>query len=489
MTAIALTIAVSSVIALGLGAVSLAMSSSNRGELTQMHQKLEQQIRSLRVIEENQQNYEDIARNLEKQIRSLEVEVRHNKQQITQLKSVIVRASHSISALIANLEIIAHQMRLIVRSWKAKELNPVLFDVLNITLPCTDECPPNLAYYMECHHDPDTRRIRFIFSLRRTVKQAEVMIAEPFDLIDYNRTTGEICRLQYTGPTHVVYDHPTGCVTPVHAYRPGEKEDLLILPDIHDCSPSPVNSTLDSWQKHDCEFRSTPVDSELIQIKPLANHNYIYCPGLNILVFGRNLSCPNFPFVLDASEAFQIGRFKYTVDKNKIRSKVKFLPAISDKINFHLMPELHDFDFSKTLEQLKQEYRVLSSQIKPVSLWSTDSFSFYHLTLFVILVSLLAFLSRIIIIHLKNSYQNNNLTREIHPELTELTPSTSAEKSTTTSERPSRGVSKGFFLLGLILCLIPLVRPNPLTSPEIHIVEIAYDDLCIHIREAIARQR
>lgn len=221
---------------------------------------------------------------------------------------------------------------------------------------------------MNCFHNPLKQKLRFVIKFRKVDTESKLMVADPFTLLDYNETTGELCKLQYTGPRYVIYRRGVRCTTPINSFNSAETDTIVVVPDSSGCDLVENNNTQLNWQGHTCEIRHSIQENELIQIKPVDNSNIIYCPGLIIRAYGRDMKCPEYPFQLNSQEKFSIGKFQYETDKSAIKTNLKFMPEASEKINFQLMPDLHTFDADELLESLKEKYKGLKKQIKPLEI-------------------------------------------------------------------------------------------------------------------------
>ncbi len=121
------------------------------------------------------------------------------------------------------------QLRAINRAWTKNKLDPAIFDLLNLTLPCGEQCTVEAAYSMNCYHNPMAQKLRFFLKFRKIDTESKLMLADPFTLLDYNETTGELCKLHYTGPKYVIYRRGVKCTIPVNSYNSVETVVVLTL--------------------------------------------------------------------------------------------------------------------------------------------------------------------------------------------------------------------------------------------------------------------
>ena len=334
-----------------------------------------------------------------------------------------------------------------------------------------------MVYSADCYHDSPAQRLRFVINLRKIDTQSKLMVADPFTLIDYNKTTGELCKLKYTGPKYVIYTQEKQCATPVHSYQSAETDTMVVVPEHSQCTVPIGNSSLMNWQDHNCEIRHIIQDSEIIQIKPVDTLNLIYCPGLTIEAYNRLMSCPEFPFQLSAQEKFTVGKFKYETDRSAIKTNLKFIPDASEKINFQLMPDLHEFDPDEVMDSLKERYIQLKGQLRAINL--SDLYTpFIGLTtisviIIILMIGLTAFYCR--------KRRNRRVIMKSTPTVVEEIPLQSTDKhdvGTITGEKPQKGTSQKFFLLSVLLCLPLPGLSLKLNGTDTNVIVIKYGDPC-----------
>lgn len=141
---IMLMIGVVSVLSLGIGAISLAVTSKTRSELNTMKEELEKQVTMMNNLATNQKLFEEMLDTIEQQVRELQVEVARQNKILVQLQSTVPVTSFTISSIVTNLQTTLLQMRAVDRAWVKNKLDPAIFDLLNLTLPCGDNCPLTL---------------------------------------------------------------------------------------------------------------------------------------------------------------------------------------------------------------------------------------------------------------------------------------------------------------------------------------------------------
>uniref|UniRef100_A0A158P4K2 RNA-directed DNA polymerase n=1 Tax=Tetranychus urticae TaxID=32264 RepID=A0A158P4K2_TETUR len=474
-------IGVVSVLSLGIGAVSLAVSSKTRTEVNSLKLDLEKQASIIQNLTTNQRLFEKMLDTIDQQVRVLQVEVAKQNKILARMRNTIPTTSFTIASMVSNLQTTLTQLRDINRAWAKNKLDPAIFDLLNLTLPCGGQCPVEAVYSMNCYHNPMAQKLRFVLKFRKIDTESKLMVADPFTLLDYNETTGELCKLHYTGPKYVIYRKGVKCTIPVNSYNSVETDTLVVVPDTSSCNLVESNNTLLNWQGHTCEIRHSIQENELLQIKPINDINIIYCPGLTMKAYDRDVKCPEYPFQLNSQEKFTIGKFHYETDKSAIKTNLRFIPEASEKINFQLMPDLHMFDADELLDSLKDKYNNLKGQLRPIDLndWTPRPFG---LTLNLLSMLLLFIIIFMCIYAIKIRKRMIISPREQPcPEEVPLESTSGWNKRdavTTTNERPMKGDLNKFLVLSVLLTLPVPGLFLPLNESNIEIIQISYRNPC-----------
>ncbi|CAG7720648.1 unnamed protein product [Allacma fusca] len=152
-----------------------------------------------------------------KRLKLLQMEVRKITSQLDQLvmevdifKLKTMELHYVISYLMGNLLEGKRIIRDTGKSWSKKELTSDLFEFLNITLPCTEDCPIEFGIFNKCTMGSERTDVTLEFSVPTVNRSLLQVKADPFDLrlVRGNET----CRLVYKGPTLATVSTLEDCV-------------------------------------------------------------------------------------------------------------------------------------------------------------------------------------------------------------------------------------------------------------------------------------
>ncbi|XP_015785772.1 uncharacterized protein LOC107363116 [Tetranychus urticae] len=234
------------------------------------------------------------------------------------------------------LSAIKQKLDMIEPDIQKKRLNSNLLKMFNVTLPCGDSCPSELARNFDCEFDnfgSETRKLKLTFESAVINKNNTIYKADPFRLNEYNGS--HYCTKTYVGPKYVFWRDSMIC--------PFEQDDIentdstILNPDDHDCFQSNNNDLKDYWKTGNCVENLKKID---IQVKISKEELYIYCFNENITVFGITKACPIYPFRLGRDVSFKIGKRSY--DARSFRMTVNTYETL--KINLMLDSGVGDFN-------------------------------------------------------------------------------------------------------------------------------------------------
>jgi hypothetical protein len=107
--------------------------------------------------------------------------------------------------------------------------------------------------------------------------------------------------------------------------------------------------------KKNCENKHKITIEDIVQIKQIADSNYVYYGGFDINVYNRTLSCPPFVFALPTTASFSIDTLQYEAKQVIIESEIDLITPLSQRINFYLFPQIHEFDFETLAQQVRKD--------------------------------------------------------------------------------------------------------------------------------------
>ena len=258
---------------------------------------------------------------------------------------------HVVSNLASKLLLTKDRLVDISKKWKNGFVDDKLLEVLNITLPC--DCLMDMAEPKECTIDEMRSLITINFDVHTRRKGASTMETDPFTL--YSERNTSLCSIYYVGPQTVIYDAERDCVTALHQAKHSSK-NLILMPNSANCQRNlPEAITKRYWKIDSCVQREHVVDEEIIQVKVSEMFNYIYCHSLNISIYNRSLTCPDYVFAVPNSAPFSINSVTYESSLVNVQNSLSLMPEWSQRINFHLMPKLHDLNLSEIARQTREE--------------------------------------------------------------------------------------------------------------------------------------
>jgi hypothetical protein len=235
----------------------------------------------------------------------------------------------------------------------------------------------------------DTLRntISIVFDVKSIKPDVFLMTADPFILYQRPENKTIICPKKYVGPNSVIYDQTSECITPLPSNQQSYL-NLILVPDTQECSSNlPLNISAKFWKSEPCEDKHVITVEDIFQIKQIGNLNYIYCESFYIYVYERFLACPNFVFNLPVTVSFRIGNLKFESNYSTIDSTFKFVPTISQRVNFFLMPELYRFDFDALDKQILNDLDKIDDYKSSSFLNESKGFSIFDIILFLMFLS------------------------------------------------------------------------------------------------------
>jgi hypothetical protein len=79
-------------------------------------------------------------------------------------------------------------------------------------------------------------------------------------------------------------------------------------------------------------------------------------------------------FGLPVTTAFAIGSLRYEAKETEIDSEISFTASVSQRITFHLMPNLHEFDFERIAERVLHEINGMNTNPPKVNHLTDSSY-------------------------------------------------------------------------------------------------------------------
>ncbi len=194
-----------------------------------------------------------------------------------------------------------------------------------------------------------------------------------------------VCAIKYNGPQTVIYDSARDCVTALHQITQSSR-NLILMPGSANCQRNlPESIVKRYWKVDHCTKKDAIVDEEIIQVKTSEKYNYIYCYSLKINIYNRTLDCPEYVFAIPSNAAFSINTITYESTLVNLQNTLNLMPEWSQRINFHLMSQLHNLNLSEIARQTREDIsQIRRHEFKTKEVFSFDSKT--HLIYIMILV-------------------------------------------------------------------------------------------------------
>ena len=347
--AILITTAVVSVITT-VGIAAYASYSSTETEIQSLETEQDTLMRQVRENMHFNNQVKEILAKLDQRDDLMRASLNNLTEKVYHLIAFHGPSLTTVAKIAASLTTIKERFFAVSQDWSRKQLNPLLLLSLNITMPCTDECPAHMMTPISCTVDLLRKQIQLAHEQRTTKSKTQILKADPFRLI-VNSTADTVCFASYRGPHSVIYDEKLDCVTPIRGDSESN-ENVILSPAVAYCSDAiPFNESSHYWSRTECMPKPMIRDDDIIQIKSSNSYNFIYCASLQIVVFNRTFDCPSFVFSIPHFASFSIGRLHYRADNLQLAHVLKLAPVTSSRVNFHLLPKLPMFQLHDDIRQ------------------------------------------------------------------------------------------------------------------------------------------
>ena len=464
-------------------------SSNSNAEIVKLKAQQLELLERTKTLEENQMKVKEIISLLQEQVDGLGEKVQTLTQSIKLLEEVVPHFVVYVAHIVSKLSIAREKLIESDREWKEGGISPKLLELFNITLPCLPDCKIEFAEPRECLHNEDKQTIQLMFDIKVNRNNASILRADPFTLYSIENKT-LYCPIKYIGPENVVYNEKTDCIIPLPS-SPYTLNNLVVMPKTETCqSTLPHNITRKYWKVEPCEQRHHISVEEVVQIKAVGENNHIFCNGFEITLYNRTINCPEFVFALPITSSFSIESLQYQTTDITIQSDLKFVPDLSQRINFALMPDLHNLQFTemsnsvrRKLDELKfNEYRG-----------HFDSYQTFDITDLLVITALFVFVSVFSIIHFRKRLRgkilriNKNRDTEsiemneqvVDEASTPLNPSVPPTPSIKPEQKAKANPNKYLFLTTLIFFTMCEVSAE---TTEFLTINIYYENLCNELK-------
>ena len=362
---------------IGLSSVAMAKTSSLEDKFDSFEDQNRILMENLKQVLEND-NVEKLAlKRLKGEISQMSDYVNKISQDVGQLQKTLPTALIIMSKLGAQFSLTRNLLFEVSRKWRENELDPQLFQVFNVTLPCEGSCPLKFAKPKSCEWDEENGIIIVKFDLRVTQPKAHVLAADPFMLAEVNKTSMTWCAQEYSGPNLVVYDETLDCLVPTKGSNLDFANDLILKPDETYCQKRQVIASDKYWERKRCEPLNGVLEDDTVQVKNAGAQNYVFCHPFKVKLYDKlaAVECPNYVFSLPSNKSFRIGRFTYNANQINLKNQLIFAEDLSQRINFQISPKVG-------LLNLTDDFRSLDNLVDKIDTESREYvFSDLHWTI------------------------------------------------------------------------------------------------------------
>jgi hypothetical protein len=251
------------------------------------------------------------------------------------------------------------------KAWKKGELNSDLFDFLNFTLPCGDECPLEHGIFHSCNVKDNKEEIFLDFSVPVINKKLTRIEAEPFVLM--MKKNNSTCSLRYVGPKVATISVVEDCVYKTHMETPKERVGFALT---QSCSNSTLRDQEKMYQTEKCRPSREGDEKDFLQVKIFDGKYHIYCPYSKYVIGKRVIDCPQRVFTLPLSLTFTLNEVEYKGNLLKVVYRETADPILTEHINWHLNPRLDWSNFTDQFESdLQKNNRKVEEEVKKLSVF------------------------------------------------------------------------------------------------------------------------
>jgi len=318
-----------------LGVAGVAVSVSNKGLINTQQEKLDLQQKSIDFLNE-QLNFTEIAvQKLRHDFNILVDEISRHEKDFDEMKMKGPSTNYAISYITTKLIMGKQIIKEASRKWERKEVYFGLMDYLNLTLPCRERCPLDLASAKRCYMSPDKENLYMEMNIPQVNTDMRLVEADAFDLMV--QVENKTCRVVYTGPKNAILSNLNGCplalnIKITHIY------DLVLSPQ-QGCMNGTRNETKNShFVINYCYPQGSTDAADYIQIKLHHESLHIYCPENKITIDVHEQPCPEGVFILPLTATFKINDQKFIGSTVQLEHQETPDPLFTMRLNQYLKP-------------------------------------------------------------------------------------------------------------------------------------------------------
>jgi len=304
----------------GVGPGSYAISESYRLETRQKEMKvaMDELQRKVFLLNEEKNFLRMELRKVTSTIDQLINDFRIFKERTVETQYLV---SHLTSKLMEGKKILHDTEKV----WKLGEMNDNLFEYLNFTMDCGEECPVDLGIFHGCSSKEN--EVTLEFSVPIVNINLTRLEADPFDLMV--KKQNNTCSQKSTGPLYTVLSLHEDCIYETIMENP--KGRIALASSLRCKNTTSFQTEESHFRTEECKASRLFDEREYIQVKIYNNMYYIYCPKSSYFIGKRKVECPNQVFTLPLSLTFTLNdvQYKGNVLKNVYREREKILSYLN----------------------------------------------------------------------------------------------------------------------------------------------------------------
>ncbi|KAI1292896.1 hypothetical protein HDE_06761 [Halotydeus destructor] len=334
---------------IGVSAFTAYVGYVNHEELKN---EMKQLSRKLDYLEKNVTIANQVIQQLEDKLKDLGYAVNENRKHINKLEASMPQAVIIVSHLTSQLTQAKDKLFYAARKWnRDKQVDQVLLDFFNITLPCEENCPTDRAVAKKCTLDRRRSLLKIEFEVTLINPDVSTLRADPFLQLNYNSASSQVCYNKYTGPKFVMVDKKRNhCIMPL-ADSSVDMYGYIATPSTSHCMGLGTSEAAPKyWARDRCIDVHHLHPTERTQIKLSGDNMVIYCPRRRITIHAVNISCPDYVFSLPKTVSFRIDEYQYNASSSTTEVTENIESDLIHKLNFILdapLPEI-TLDLNKT---------------------------------------------------------------------------------------------------------------------------------------------
>jgi hypothetical protein len=347
--------AVAIITTVGLTTHALVQNKGLKDDLQSLQAKQQELVEKLAMLEANEIKVKEIVSLLQTQIEGIGSQVKGITESLKLLQSAMPSFMIYVSNIAARFALTKDRIVDISRKWASGIVDEKILDIFNFTIPCSPDCNFKNAEPKDCSLNEEKQIVSMIYDIKPTPKDVMLMKSDPFVIYSIKNNSSVVCPIKYIGPEDVVYSSKLDCVIALPTSS-SSSQNLVIVPNIDSCrTQMPANLTAKYWKAENCENKHKITIEDIVQIKQIADNNYVYCGGFDINVYNRTLSCPPFVFALPTTASFSVDTLQYEAKQVIIESEIDLITTLYQRINFYLFPQIHEFDFKTLAQQVRKD--------------------------------------------------------------------------------------------------------------------------------------